>query len=83
LNAPLTAALFFGSSRISGKRCPDLEEEVRVIAEAISHSLDDFDLVVDPFDQIRAERVSAMGKDAGQVRSKGGGEAAKRLDATT
>jgi hypothetical protein len=36
-----------GSSGISGKRRSNLEEEVVVISEAVGHSFDDFDLVVD------------------------------------
>src|SRR5215218_3204638 len=37
-----------GSSRNTGKRCADLEKEVRVVAVAVGHALEDFDLVVDP-----------------------------------
>lgn len=41
----------WGSSPNSGERRADFEEEVRVVAEAVSHAFDDFDLVVDPFEQ--------------------------------
>jgi hypothetical protein len=53
-----------GSSPNSGERGPDLEEEVGVVAEAIGHSLDDLDLVVDALDQVGAERPAAVGQDA-------------------
>src|SRR5262249_38238940 len=56
-----------GSSRISGKGRSDLEEEVGVVTKAVGHAFDDLDLVVDPLDQIGAERIAAMGEDAGQV----------------
>src|SRR6266699_38404 len=38
--------LFFGSSPNSGESGPDLEEEVGVVAEAVSHPLDDLDLII-------------------------------------
>lgn len=40
-----------GSSRISGERCMDLEEEVLVITEPVGHPLHDLDLVVDALQQ--------------------------------
>jgi len=45
------AGSFKGSSRISGERGTDLEEEVLVIAEPVGHPLHDLDLVVDAFQQ--------------------------------
>ena len=40
---------FFGSSRFSGKCILDLQEEVCRVPEAVSHPLDDFDLIVHTF----------------------------------
>jgi len=48
---PGDAGSFFGSSTISGCR-PGLQEEVMVITEAMGHSIDDLDPVVDAFHQI-------------------------------
>jgi hypothetical protein len=39
-----------GSSSNSGKGGADFQKEVGVVAEAVGHSLDDLDLVVDAFD---------------------------------
>ena len=39
-----------GSSRNSGKRGADFQEEIGVVAEAVRHPLEDFDLVVDAFE---------------------------------
>ena len=63
----LPPSKIFGSSPNSGEGRPDLEEEVGIVAEAVSHSLDDLDLVVDALDEVGAEGVSAVGEDAGQV----------------
>lgn len=70
-----------GSSPNSGEGRPDLEEEVGVIAEAVGHAFDDLDLVVDALDDVSAERVSAVGEDAGQVEAQSFGEPPERLDA--
>jgi len=42
-----------GSSRITGVSGSDLEEEVLIIPEAVGHSLDNLDLVIDALDQAR------------------------------
>src|SRR6188472_4046596 len=65
--ARFTGALFFGSSPNSGKGRPDFEKEVRLVAKAVGHALDHFDLVVDALDQVGTQRPTAMGKDAGKV----------------
>ena len=57
-----------GSSRKSGKISFDLEKEVVVIAEAISHSFDDLDAVVDAFDNTGVERMGCAGNDGVDVR---------------
>src|SRR5689334_9193893 len=57
-----------GSSGNSGKRGADFQEEVRVVAEAVGHALEDFDLVVHPFEDARVERESAVREDAGSIR---------------
>jgi transposase len=54
-----------GSSPISGERCPDLEEEIGIIAVAVGHAFDDLDLVVDALDQVGSERPLAVRQDAG------------------
>jgi hypothetical protein len=54
-----------GSSPNSGEGRPNLQEEVMVIAEAVGHPFDDFDLVVDALDQVGAQRVAAVTEDAG------------------
>ncbi len=50
----LPRGVFLGSSGIFGdprKRSHDLEEEVAVVAVAVAHSFEDFDLVVDAFQE--------------------------------
>ena len=44
-----TSSLILGSSRFSGKCILDLQEEVCRVPEAVSHPLDDFDLIVHTF----------------------------------
>ncbi len=39
-----------GSSRNTGKRRTDFEEEVRIIPESVRHALQHFDLVIDAFE---------------------------------
>ena len=56
-----------GSSGNTGKRRADLEEEVRVIAIAIGHALQDFDLVVAAFEDAGGEREAAVIEDAVEV----------------
>lgn len=53
-----------GSSRITGERGADLEEEVFLVAIPIGPTLDDLDSVVDAFDDAGIERMSAAGEDA-------------------
>ena len=65
---------FFGSSRNSGKSSPDLEEEVLVIPEAVSHSFNHLDFIVNPFHQAGVEVVFAVGQDAGHIGFKALGE---------
>ena len=57
------ADLFFGSTRNSGERCANLEEEVILIAEAISDAPEDFDLVVDALQQAGMQRVATVADD--------------------
>ena len=49
-----------GSSRNTGKRRTDVEEEVGVVAVAVGHPLEDFDLIVDAFEQPGVERIAAV-----------------------
>ena len=48
---PLGDAPISGSSPNSGEGGADCQEEVVVISEAVRHPFDDFDLVVDSFEQ--------------------------------
>jgi transposase len=52
-----------GSSRNSGERRADFEEEVGVVPEAVRHALEDFDLVVDPLEKARVQRVATVTND--------------------
>ncbi|KAG1269975.1 hypothetical protein G6F66_013912 [Rhizopus arrhizus] len=58
---------FFGSSPNSGEGCADLEEEVGIVPVSVGYALDDLDLVVDPLDQVRPQRPSAVGHNAWQI----------------
>ena len=49
--SPPLLLIILGSSRNSGKGLTDFEEEVGVVAKAIGGAFDDFDLVVDAFEQ--------------------------------
>jgi len=71
----------FGSSGISGEGGTNLEEEVFVVSEAVGHSLDDFDLVVDAFQEAGVERPAAVGQDAGEVFLEPPGELLQGFDA--
>ena len=48
---PPAGGFVFGSSRMSGERGPDLEEEMVGIAVAVGDALDDLDAVVDAFER--------------------------------
>ncbi len=52
-----------GSSRNSGERRADFEEEVAVIAEPVGHALEYFDLVVHALEHACVERILAVGED--------------------
>ena len=56
-----------GSSGNSGESGSDFEEEVFVVAESVGHSLDDFDLVVEAFEQAGVEGPGGVGDDAGEI----------------
>ena len=58
---------FLGSSGNSGESGSDFEEEVFVVAESVGHSLDDFDLVVEAFEQAGVEGPGGVGDDAGEI----------------
>lgn len=53
-----------GSSRITGERGADLEEEVFVVAVPVSPTLDDLDGVVNAFDDAGIERMAAASHDS-------------------
>src|SRR5207244_12432622 len=72
-----------GSSPNSGECCPNLEEEVIVVAKAIGHALDDLDLVVDTLEQAGIERIAAVGQYTGQVQAQSPGKRLQRGDAAT
>src|SRR5690606_17857377 len=56
-----------GSSRFTGERGSDLEEEVVGVAVAVGHALDDLDAVVDAFEDAGIEAVTGAGDDAVSV----------------
>lgn len=58
------SAINFGSSHFTGKRCFYLEEEVVVIPVAISHSLDDLDLVIHSLQHTGMHPVNGAGDNA-------------------
>src|SRR5690606_31260010 len=59
--------LFQGSSRFTGERGSDFEEEVVGVAVAVGHALDDLDAVVDAFEDAGIEAVTGAGDDAVSV----------------
>src|SRR6266542_3683884 len=71
-----------GSSRISGKRRADFEKEVRVVAKAVGHALEDLDLVVDAFKDAGVQRKPAMSEHPGQLPAQPPRERDQRRDAT-
>ena len=56
-----------GSSSLSGEGGADFEKEVLVVAEAVGHPLEDFDLVVDSFEEAGVQRPTAMGDDVSKM----------------
>lgn len=56
-----------GSSRFTGKRSFDLQEEVVGVAKSVGHAFDDFDLVVHAFEDAGVEAVDGAGDDAFDV----------------
>src|SRR5437016_14588963 len=70
-----------GSSPNSGECCPNLEEEVIVVAKAIGHALDDLDIVVDVLEHAGIERIAAVGQYTGQVQAQTPGKRLQRGDA--
>ena len=57
-------ALFYGSSGNSGKGGANLEEEVVLVAVAVGHSFDNFDLVVHALQQAGMQWILAVRQDA-------------------
>ena len=57
-----------GSSRMSGEGGFDLQKEVISVAVSVSHALDHFDLVVDPFKLAGMHRPAHSRQDASPVR---------------
>ena len=64
----LTAAgdrvYFFGSSLNSGEGLADFQEEVLVVAVSVGHAFEDFDFVVDAFEQAGVQGPAAVGENA-------------------
>ena len=48
------------TTRNTGKRCADLEDEVGLIAAAVCDALEHFDFVVDAFQQTGVQRIGAV-----------------------
>lgn len=72
----------FGSSRITGERGANLEEEVFVVAVPVSSTLDDLDGVVDAFNDAGIEWMAAASHDAVPVALQTLGELLQGRDPT-
>ena len=70
---------FFGCSLNSGEGRPDFQEEVRIVSVSVGDALDDLDLVIDAFHQVRPERPPAVGQDAREIRLQTADKDAQRL----
>ena len=75
---PIRAA--FGSSRFTGERCFDFQEEVSVIPVSIGHPLHHFYLIVHPFQHAGIQPVSGTRDDATGIPFQFLGEVLQRLD---
>ena len=73
---------FFGSSGNSGERGSDLQEEVFVVPESISHALDHFDAVVDAFQKPRVQWPGTVVEYAMQITYEPACKQHQRLDPT-
>ena len=73
-SGPHRGPLFFGSSRNTREGSADFEEEVLLIAIAVSAPLDDLDGVIDAFDDAGVQRVPAPGHNAMPVAAQAMGE---------
>lgn len=62
------AVAFFGSSRITGECCTNLQKEVVSIPVAVGHSLDHLDFIVYSLQYTRVEGMLCVRHDAFQVR---------------
>ena len=60
---------------------PYFEEEIVLIAESVGHPLDNFDLVIDAFEDAGMEGKPAVGEYAVQAFFQGAGEALEGLNA--
>ena len=58
-----------------------LEEEIVLIAESVGHPLDDFDLVIDAFEDAGMDGKPAMGEYTVQSFFQGAGKALEGLNA--
>ena len=63
----LNAGQFIGSSRITGERGADFEEEVFLVAVSVSSTFDDLDGVVDALDDAGIQRRVAQRNDLCQL----------------
>ena len=71
---------FLGSSRFTGERCFDFQEEVSVIPVSIGHPLHHFYLIVHPFQHAGIQPVSGTRDDATGIPFQFLGEVLQRLD---
>src|SRR5688572_28039064 len=76
---PWRARTIIGSSGYSGKRGPDLQEEVVVVAVAVCHPLHHFDAVVDALQEAGVQRPLAVSNDAVDTGLQPPGKAFERL----
>ena len=61
------ADLKIGSSRFTGERILDFEEEVCRVPETVSHPLDNFDAVVDTLEDGRVHGVNGGSENTSDV----------------
>ena len=71
-----------GSSGNSGKRSADFQEKIGVITKAICDPLEDFDLVVDAFEDPGVQAIAAMTENAIEMPLENRHDLAQRRNAT-
>lgn len=73
--------LLFGSLHSAGKGGLDFEEEVVIVSEAVGGAFDDFDPIVDAFDDAGMQRPAGVSEDAVKIGFEPFGKDLQRSDA--